>query len=80
MPPQFYAICGCQDLPGYPELWGGRRKKEEMEMRLGASTFIWLPPFSNRTLDLLCKVRTMGFDLVEIRIEEPATIDPTAIR
>jgi D-psicose/D-tagatose/L-ribulose 3-epimerase len=50
-----------------------------MEMRFGASTFIWLPPFSNRTLDLLRKVRTMGFDLVEIRIEEQATIDPTAI-
>jgi len=25
MPPQFYAMCGCQNLPGYPELWGGKK-------------------------------------------------------
>jgi ribose transport system substrate-binding protein len=25
MPPQFYAMCGCQSLPGYPELWGGKK-------------------------------------------------------
>jgi len=25
MPPQHYALCGCEDLPGYPERWGGRR-------------------------------------------------------
>ncbi len=24
MPPQHYAFCGCEDLPGYPERWGGR--------------------------------------------------------
>ena len=24
MPPQHYALCGCEDLPGYPERWGGR--------------------------------------------------------
>ncbi len=23
MPPQHYALCGCEDLPGYPESWGG---------------------------------------------------------
>jgi ribose transport system substrate-binding protein len=23
MPPQHYALCGCEDLPGYPERWGG---------------------------------------------------------
>lgn len=25
MPPQFYAMCGCQDLPGYPQRWGGHK-------------------------------------------------------
>ena len=24
MPPLFYAMCGCQDLPGYPQRWGGK--------------------------------------------------------
>lgn len=24
MPPLFYAMCGCQDMPGYPQLWGGK--------------------------------------------------------
>jgi ribose transport system substrate-binding protein len=25
MPPLFYAACGCSDLPGYPEEWGGKK-------------------------------------------------------
>ncbi len=25
MPPLFYAACGCSDLPGYPEKWGGKK-------------------------------------------------------
>ncbi|MGW4642567.1 substrate-binding domain-containing protein [Sphaerisporangium sp. NPDC004334] len=24
MPPLHYALCGCEDLPGYPEKWGGK--------------------------------------------------------
>ncbi len=24
MPPLHYAMCGCQDLPGYPQSWGGK--------------------------------------------------------
>jgi ribose transport system substrate-binding protein len=24
MPPQHYALCGCEDLPGFPERWGGQ--------------------------------------------------------
>jgi len=24
MPPLFYALCGCQKLPGFPDRWGGR--------------------------------------------------------
>ncbi|HYH10858.1 MAG TPA: substrate-binding domain-containing protein [Thermomicrobiales bacterium] len=23
MPPQHYALCGCEDMPGFPERWGG---------------------------------------------------------
>lgn len=45
----------------------------------GASTFIWVSPFSNDTLDLIDKVADAGFDLIEICVEDPATIDTDAI-
>jgi D-psicose/D-tagatose/L-ribulose 3-epimerase len=48
-------------------------------MKFGASTFIWASPFSNKTLDLIDKVKDFGFDLIEICIEDPATIDTAAI-
>ncbi|MFE0018277.1 substrate-binding domain-containing protein [Mesorhizobium sp. NPDC059054] len=25
MPPQHYALCGCEDMVGYPEIWGGTK-------------------------------------------------------
>ena len=25
MPPLHYALCGCEDLPGFPENWGGKK-------------------------------------------------------
>lgn len=49
-------------------------------MQFGASTFIWASPFSNQTLDLVDKVAKLGFDLIEICVEDPATIDAAAIR
>ena len=49
-------------------------------MRYGASTFIWASPFSNRTLDLFDLVKALGFDILEICVEDPATIDVSAIR
>ncbi len=48
-------------------------------MKIGASTFIWVSPFSNRTLDLIDRVKAFGFDLIEICIEDPETIDVAAI-
>ena len=48
-------------------------------MRFGASTFIWVSPFSTATLDLIDKVADFGFDLIEICVEDPATIDTAAI-
>ena len=40
-------------------------------MQYGASTFIWVSPFSNKTLDLIDKVKEIGFDLIEICVEDP---------
>jgi len=44
-------------------------------MKFGASTFIWVSPFSDDTLHLFQKVREMGFDTLEICIESPETIN-----
>ncbi len=49
-------------------------------MKFGASTFIWTSPFSNRSLDLIDKAKTLGFELIEICVEDPTTIDASAIR
>ncbi len=49
-------------------------------MRYGASTFIWVSPFSNQTMDLVDKVKSLGFDIIEICVEDPDTIETAAIR
>ncbi len=49
-------------------------------MRYGASTFIWVSPFSNTTLNLLDKAKAFGFDILEMCVEDPGTLDPDSIR
>jgi len=49
-------------------------------MKFGASTFIWASPFSNATLDLVDRIADLGFDLIEVCVEDPSTIDTAAIR
>lgn len=48
-------------------------------MKFGASTFIWVSPFGEDTLDLFQKVKDMGFDVLEICVEDPETIHPDSI-
>ncbi len=48
-------------------------------MPYGASTFIWVSPFSNKTLDLIDRVKSLGFDLIQICVEDPETIDVKSI-
>jgi len=49
-------------------------------MKFGASTFIWVSPFSNDTMYLFDKVKQQGFDVLEVCIENPDTIDPATIK
>jgi len=49
-------------------------------MRYGASTFIWVSPFSSKTLNLLDKAKAFGFDVVEICVEDPGTLDAASVR
>ncbi|MBV8473182.1 MAG: sugar phosphate isomerase/epimerase [Hyphomicrobiales bacterium] len=49
-------------------------------MRFGASTFIWVSPFGGDSIDLIDKVKGFRFDLIEICIEQPETIEVERIR
>ena len=44
---------------------------------IGASTWLWASPFTTETADkLFPKIASMGFDCVEIAVEDPSLIDP----
>jgi D-psicose/D-tagatose/L-ribulose 3-epimerase len=49
-------------------------------MLFGANTFIWASPFSTRDLSLAAKVREMGFDVLEVAVEDPSLIDLAALK
>lgn len=48
-------------------------------MKFGASSFIWVSPFSNKTLDQFKKAKAMGFDIYEVCVEQTEVIDAAAI-
>jgi len=50
-------------------------------MRFGANTFIWESPFdTSRHLSLVDHVRSLGFDLLEVAVEDPALVDVGALK
>ncbi len=50
-------------------------------MKFGVNTFVFSAPFStSKHLGLVDKVRDMGFDLLEVAIEDPALVDVAALR
>lgn len=49
-------------------------------MKFGASTFIWASPFSTQNIDLLTKVKNMGYDIIEIAVEDTQLIDWKVIK
>lgn len=50
-----------------------------MSIRLGVNTWVWTAPFRTETVKLFPKIRNMGFDVVELPIEDPALIDIAAV-
>jgi D-psicose/D-tagatose/L-ribulose 3-epimerase len=44
-------------------------------IQFGASTFIWVSPFSTAHFDLLPKVKEMGYDIIEVAVEDKDLID-----
>jgi len=44
-------------------------------MQFGVSTFLWASPFSTNSFDLVYKIKNMGFDIIEVPIENKSLID-----
>ena len=50
-------------------------------VKFGVSTWLWVSPFSNKDIrEIFDKVAHMGFDALEIAIEDPDIIDPVAVQ
>lgn len=48
-------------------------------LKYGVSTWLWESPFNTNSAALFPKIKKMGFDLVEIPVEDPKLIDGKAI-
>src|SRR5690606_29744383 len=44
-------------------------------MQFGVSTFVWVSPFDTAAFDLAYKVRDMGYDILEVAVEQQELID-----
>lgn len=45
------------------------------KIEFGVSTWLWTSPFDNTTISLFPKIKRMGYDFVEIPVEDPSLID-----
>jgi D-psicose/D-tagatose/L-ribulose 3-epimerase len=48
--------------------------------KIGASSYIWVSPFSTERLDQLSHAKSIGFDVYEIAVENPDVIDIERVR
>ena len=44
-------------------------------MKIGVNTWVWVSPFSTQHFDLMYKIKDMGFDVIEIAVDDPELID-----
>lgn len=52
-----------------------------LNIKYGVSTWLWTSPFSSQSIpQLFPKIAQMGFDVVEIAVEDPALIDTKKIK
>jgi D-psicose/D-tagatose/L-ribulose 3-epimerase len=51
-----------------------------LPVKFGVSTWLWTSPFNNESINLFPKIKEMGFDVIEIPVEDPALIDSVKIR
>jgi D-psicose/D-tagatose/L-ribulose 3-epimerase len=51
-----------------------------LDVKFGVSTWLWTSPFNSETLSLFPKIKRMGYDFVEIPIEDPSLIDVKKVK
>jgi D-psicose/D-tagatose/L-ribulose 3-epimerase len=44
-------------------------------MQFGVSTFLWVSPFNTSSFDLVHKIKKMGFDVIEVPVENRSIVD-----
>ncbi|WP_257668388.1 sugar phosphate isomerase/epimerase family protein [Parapedobacter tibetensis] len=49
-------------------------------MDIGISTFVWVSPFSSKSFDILHKAKAIGYDVVEVAVEDRDLIDWAALK
>lgn len=51
-----------------------------MDVKFGVSTWLWESPFTTKTTALFPKIKEMGYDVVEIPVEDPVLIDVKTVK
>lgn len=51
-----------------------------LNVSLGVSTWLWTSPFNSQTTALFPKIKAMGYDVVEIPVEDPSLIDTKKVK
>lgn len=51
-----------------------------MDIQFGISTWVWTSPFSTESTKLFPKIKTLGYDVVEIPVEDPEIIDAPKVK
>ncbi len=46
-----------------------------LDVTFGVSTWLWTSPFNRETIALFPKIKSFGYDAVEIPVEDPSLID-----
>ncbi len=49
-------------------------------LKFGVSTWLWESPFTTQSVSLFPKIKAMGYDLVEIPVEDPTLIDGNVVK
>ena len=49
-------------------------------MKIGVNTWVWTSPFSTKDFPLISKVKQMGFDVLEVALDDASIIDAKLLR
>ncbi len=49
-------------------------------MKIGVNTWVWTSPFTTKDFPLIPKVKQMGFDVLEVALDDASLIDAKLLR